>query len=77
MNKILFMLIFILTATFCDNVFSQPPPPPPPAGGHGQSGNQPAGAPIGGGSELLVMLGVGFAAWKLHRLKQQIENKQE
>jgi hypothetical protein len=77
MKKILFMLIFILTATFCDNVFSQPPPPPPPAGGHGQSGNQPAGAPIGGGSELLVMLGVGFAAWKLHRLKQQIENKQE
>ena len=70
------MLIFILTATFSDHAFSQPPPPPP-GGGHGQSGNQPTGAPIGGGSELLVILGFGYAAWKLHRQKQLIENMQE
>jgi len=86
MKKILFMLIFMMTLLISGNGFAQGPggggPPPPPGGGgsgggpgHGQSGNQ--GAPIGGGLELLVALGLAYAGKKVYHLRKEKEEDKE
>lgn len=80
MKKILFMLIFMMTLLISGNGFAQGPggggPPPPPGGGgtggdpgHGQSGNQ--GAPIGGGLEILLVLGMAYAGKKVYQLRKE------
>jgi len=64
-------LITILSITICliapISLLSQDVPPPPPAGGHGESGNQESGAPIGGG--LFILLGLGGIYGGYKRIK--------
>jgi hypothetical protein len=80
MKKILFILVFILTSALSYNGFAQGPPPPPggsfggqhTGGGHGQGGNfGPAGAPIGGGLEILLLLGAAYAGRKVYKLRDE------
>jgi hypothetical protein len=40
-------------------------PLPPPAG-HGQTGSQPAGAPLDGGFSILVLLAAVYGGGRLH-----------
>ena len=84
MKKILFMLVFVISCMLSNNILAQGPggsgPPPPPGGGgsgggpgHGQSGNQ--GAPIGGGLELLVALGLAYVGKKVYQLRKEENNE--
>lgn len=69
------LLSIILFLSISMHSFGQvPPPPPPPNGGpgtgHGLGGNQGApGAPIGGGLELLLILGAFYAGKKVIKTK--------
>jgi len=62
-----------------------PPPPPPPNGGtnngHGVGGNQGTpGAPIGGGLEILLVMGAFYSGKKLFEFraaKSKAKNEKE
>jgi len=76
MKKILIILVIIISATFCNIAFAQGPPPPPGGGGmtggHGSGGNAgPTGAPVGGGLEILLVLGLAYAGKKVYRIKKE------
>ncbi len=64
-------LITILSITICliapISLLSQDVPPPPPAGGHGETGNQDGGAPIGGGLFILLGLGAAYGGTKAYQ----------
>ena len=69
--RLIAIILLLSTAVFSNQGFGQtpPPPPPPPNGGpgngHGLGGNQgPVGAPIGGGMEVLLILGMAYAGRK-------------
>jgi len=79
MNKLqlkihtLLLIGLIVTSLSLNTASGQtPPPPPPPNGGpnngHGLGGNQGpgAGAPIGGGLEILIALGALYAGKKVY-----------
>jgi len=81
MNKLQFKihtLLFIgliVTSVSVNTASGQtlPPPPPPnggPNNGHGLGGNQGpgAGAPIGGGLEILIALGALYAGKKVYTI---------
>jgi hypothetical protein len=82
MNRLLkistvFWLILIFNILLNDNSsLAQVPPPPPPNGGpgngHGLGGNQPAGpgAPIGGGLEVLLVLGAFYSGKKVYDFRK-------
>ena len=66
--KIMVFMIFVPGWFLHNEVFGDPPsnPPPPPGGGHGGGNSQPpAGAPIGGGLGMLLILGTTVGALKL------------
>lgn len=69
-HKILLVALISITITSAD-IFGQPPPPP--SGGHGSNANQDAGggAPIGGGSFILIGLGIAYGGKKLYDLKKE------
>jgi hypothetical protein len=84
MKKILLILVFILTSALSYNGYAQGPPPPPggsfggqsTGGGHGQGGNKgPAGAPVGGGLEILLVLGLAYAGKKVYKFRQEKEEE--
>jgi hypothetical protein len=51
--------IFISLSSI-DPLFADPPSPPSLPGGHGYGNNVPAGAPIDGGTIVLLGLGAGY-----------------
>jgi len=57
--------MFIL---FTFSGYSDSPDPPPVPGTHGQGGS--VAAPIDGGSGLLLLLGMGYAAKKIYRIRK-------
>jgi hypothetical protein len=67
--------IAILSLTICliapISLLSQDVPPPPPAGGHGLTGNQESGAPIGGGLFILLSLGAAYGGTKAYKFYQK------
>ena len=67
--------IAILSFTICliapISLLSQDVPPPPPSGGHGQTGNQEGGAPIGGGLFILLGLGAAYGGVKGYKFYQK------
>ena len=71
-----FMRLFVLLFTVClfslsfSSVYADPTDPPP-VPGHGQNGNNPAGAPIDGGAGILLLMGAGYATRKLYSLKKE------
>jgi len=73
-------IALFLSISFNQNAMSQPPPPPP-GGGHGlggnQGGNQQAGAPIGGGLEIFLLLGAAYAGRKAYLSKREEEAEVE
>lgn len=44
--------------------YADPPDPPPPPGNHGLGGN--SSAPVDGGSGILLLMGIGYAAKKIY-----------
>jgi hypothetical protein len=69
--QIALILTLLLSEALFNDVTGQVPPPPPPNGGpsngHGLGGNQgPEGAPIGSGSEILVILGALYTSKKVY-----------
>lgn len=80
MKKILFIILFVFSTTVFNLAFATTPPPPPGTpgmgGGHGTGGNNgPTGAPVGGGLEVLIMLGAAYAGQKVYRSKQEKERE--
>jgi uncharacterized membrane protein len=84
MKKTLYILLFVIMSAFFNNGYAQGPPPPPgggfggqnTGGGHGQGGNAgPEAAPVGGGLEILLVLGMTYAGRKVYKLKK--EEKEE
>jgi hypothetical protein len=70
-----FLLLFSVSTISFGQV---PPPPPPPNGGpnngHGMGGNQGApGAPIGGGLEIFIILGVIYVGKQAYQLREAKE----
>lgn len=69
--KCLFRFIYLMITIIMFILFSLPgytesPDPPPVPGSHGQGGNM--AAPIDGGTGVLLLLGIGYAVKKLHRI---------
>ena len=78
MKKILLILFFVFSTMVCNLALATTPPPPPGTpgmgGGHGSGGNYgPTGAPIGGGLEVLILLGAAYAGRKLYKSGQEEE----
>ncbi len=77
MKKFLFIVSFLLCSSVFISVNGQtPPPPPPPNGGmnsgHGLGGNQgAANAPIGGGLEILLILGAFYTGKKVYQVRKK------
>lgn len=80
MKKILFILLFAISSAVFNQGFAQGPPPPPggsnewgtASGGHGTGGNAgPSAAPVGGGLEILLVLGLAYAGRKVYKLKSE------
>ena len=72
--KKMFRKILILTVVFFGyslNTLADPPGPPSPDGSPVDSGGTPVGAPIDGGEGVLLILGIGYAAWKLYSAKKE------
>jgi len=68
-------IIAILSLTICliipISLLSQDVPPPPPSGGHGETGNQDGGAPIGGGLFILLGMGIAYGGVKGYKFYQK------
>lgn len=69
------VLIFSILLNNNSSLAQVPPPPPPnggPGNGHGLGGNQPAGpgAPIGGGLEVLLVLGAFYSGKKVYDFRK-------
>jgi hypothetical protein len=45
--------------------------PMPPVGGHGQSGHQPAGAPLDGGLSILVLMAAAYGGGKINLIRKK------
>jgi len=58
---------FLCTSTVA--AFADDPNPPVVPGDHGHAGDVPVGAPIDGGLSILLVLGAGYGAKKLHTLR--------
>ncbi len=74
MKKILITALFLLSLSFTTSeLYAQNGAPPPPPSGHGETGNQPAddpgggGAPIGGGLGILMALGAAYGGRKVYK----------
>ena len=65
--KWLFSLAVIAMLCFSQPLFAQPDPDPGPGG----PGGPPAGAPIGGGAEILITLGLAYAISKYRGSKKE------
>jgi hypothetical protein len=65
------VIVMLILSTFSGKLMAQPDPPPLPDQ-HGYNGNQPPqGAPIDGGSEVLLFLGIVYAARKVSEMKRK------
>jgi len=61
--------VFVCLIMFAQVTFADPPGPPAV---HGSTGDQtPVGAPIDGGVFILLLLGAGYAAWKLYSIRKE------
>ena len=62
---IIFFCLLILPAV-SNSLIAQPLPP---TGHHGNTANQPAGAPLDGGLSLFLLLGAAYGGKKIRKLK--------
>lgn len=81
MKKYLVIVLILLSSSISITSFGQtPPPPPPPNGGmnsgHGLGGNQGTqSAPIGGGLEILILLGAFYTGKKVYTTRQNKDDE--
>ncbi|HPT02034.1 MAG TPA: hypothetical protein PLJ84_05500 [Bacteroidales bacterium] len=80
MKQILLILLFVFSTSVFDLTYATTPPPPPGTpgmgGGHGTGGNNgPTGAPVGGGLEVLMLLGAAYAGNKMYKSKREKERE--
>jgi hypothetical protein len=65
------VIAMVILSVNSEKVMSQPDPPPLPDQ-HGYNGNpSPQGAPLDGGSEILLVLGMAYAATKASDRKRK------
>ena len=63
-------IVMLILLANSEKLMSQPDPPPLPDQ-HGYNGNKtPQGAPLDGGSEVLLFLGISYAAKKMSERKR-------
>ena len=69
--------ILLVAATFYSNTVLASDPPDPPQGEHGGDGDLPpgGGAPIGGGTFILMGLAVAYGGKKYHEITNKENNK--
>lgn len=66
------LFILLLTA-FSLTSFADDPNPPTVPGDHGHAGDIPLGAPIDGGLSIFLVLGAGYGARKLYRIRKETD----
>ena len=74
--KKMFKKLMIQTVVFFSYsllTLADPPGPPGPGGNPGTGGGTPVGAPVDGGVIFLLILGVGYVAWKLYSARKEKE----
>ena len=74
--KKMFKKLMIQTVVFFSYsliTLADPPGPPDPGGNPGPGGGTLVGAPVDGGVIFLLILGVGYAAWKLYTGRKEKE----
>jgi hypothetical protein len=65
------VILMLILSLISGKLISQPDPPPLPDQ-HGYNGNpSPQGAPLDGGSEILLVLGMAYAAKKVSDRKRK------
>ena len=70
-SKLIVLILFLISFFFIpDKGLNQPYPPAPPEQ-HGQNGPTPLGAPVGGGSGILLALGFIYGAGKLFTIRKE------
>lgn len=70
--KILLIAALLVTAPLL--MLAQPPHPNgggAPGPGNTQVGHEPAGAPVGGGTEILIVLGIAYAISRYKTAKKE------
>ena len=65
------VIITLMVIPFPFSANADPPDPPNPPGGHGQGGD--VGAPIDGGTEIILLLGIGYAVTRVYRNRKERE----
>ena len=68
LKKILILAVNLFGFTLI--TLADPPGPPDPGGTPIGNGGVPVGAPIDNGIYILLLLAVGYAAWKLYSAKK-------
>lgn len=65
------VIVMLILSVISEKLMAQPDPPPLPDQ-HESNGNQsPQGAPLDGGSEVLLFLGIVYAAKKVSERKEK------
>ena len=65
------IIAMLILSVISEKLMAQPDPPPLPDQ-HGYNGNQsPQGAPLDGGSEVLLFLGIAYAVKKVSDRKRK------
>ncbi len=76
MKKNLITILILLAFIFAGNDLRAGGPPPPP-NDHGQNDNQPAGAPIGSGLGILLVMGAAYGGRKVYNTIKDQEKLEE
>ncbi|MEI6684066.1 MAG: hypothetical protein WCO44_15660 [Bacteroidota bacterium] len=72
-RKTILTFTFMIFSIFTFNSLADAPldaPPPPPGGGHGGGGNT-QGAPIGGETEILMVLAFGYGTFRIYKSSRE------
>jgi len=79
MKKLITKIALLSVFLIASQILLAQGPPPPSGGGHGAGGNEVAGggAPIGGGLEILITLGLVYGGKKLYNWKQDSQELEE
>ncbi len=74
--KKLYILLLAFGLFISSPVFSQKSGPPDPGSDPEISGDTPLGAPIGGGTLIMLVLGAAYGGRKIYQMKTE-ENKEK
>jgi|GEM_PF-1225886 len=78
-RKTILTVAFLISSLFLFDSLADSPldaPPPPPGGGHGGGGNT-QGAPISGGIQILMVLGIGYGTYRICQSSRELKKSDQ